>query len=291
MKMDARFSRRAFQGALACLFAVMAQGCVTIPKHPMTLTNEDAIIFVQGTSGPVRWGDRQLAEAMDKTACPARLVVHQWHESRPPCYIVCNEKEYALVQEAAHNLRRIIMDLRRGNPDAEVHVAAQSAGCEVTRLALAGLEDDMSVDSVLMVAPSVSPEAPLGDALCHVRGKVAYTTSSMDVLMWAGTALLCTTDQKKCSAAGYSGFRPPKDAPHEVVALYREKLRRTRWKPEYIRYGWTGDHVSGWSPNFAASFAIPFFCGHGDGEDAPTGASPTSRGQTKEVTQWVPDEP
>ena len=289
--MDARFRRGAVPGALACLLAAVAQGCATIPKHPMTLTNEDAIIFVQGTSGPVRWGDRQLAEAMDRTACPARLVAHQWHKSRPPCYVVCNEKEYALVQAAAADLREIVMDLRRRHPDAEVHVAAQSAGCEVTRLALAGFEDGVMVDSVLMVAPSISPEVPLGDALGHVRGTLAYTTSSVDVLMWAGTALLCTTDQKKCSAAGYSGFRPPKDSPDEVVALYREKLRRIRWKPEYIRYGWTGDHVSGWSPDFAASFAIPFFCGHVSGEDVPTDASPTPRGQCKEVTQWVHDEP
>lgn len=228
----------------------------------MTLTENDTIIFVQGTSGPVRWGDRQLARAMKATECPARLVVHQWHRSRPPCYATWNRKEYALVERAAADLAHMITDIRGERPMGTVHVAAQSAGCEVVRLGLGQLPPGATVRNALMVAPSVSPEAPLEDALAHVNGKLYYTTSPLDWLMAIGTWILCTTDQKKCSSAGFAGFRPRQGLDEEGLRLYRERLVRVRWKPKYIFYGWFGDHISGWSPPFAAKYAIAMFCDH-----------------------------
>jgi len=228
--------------------------------YRMMLTEDDTIIFVQGTSGPVRWGDRQLARAMRAAECPARLVVHQWHRSRPPCYVTWNRKEYALVERAAADLARMIADIQGERPKGTVHIAAQSAGCEVVRLGLAQLPPGASVESGIMVAPSVSPEAPLEDALAHVTRKLYYTTSSLDGLLAIGTWIVCSTDQKRCSSAGFTGFRPREGLDEESLRLYRERLVRVRWKPRHILDGWFGHHASGWSPRFAAKYAIAMFC-------------------------------
>ena len=225
------------------------------------LTDKDTIIYVEGTAGSIRWHDRQLERALRAHGYEARLFSHQWHVSRPPAYICWNRREYELVHLGAQSLADWIAALRAESPDGRLHLAAQSAGSEVIRLALELLPEGVTVDNVVLIAPSTSSSAPMERALASVRGKVFYTASVVDAMMSVGTLLACTTDLKKTFAAGFAGFRPREGLDEESLARYRDKLVEVRWKPRYALLGWLGDHLSGWSEPFLERFTLPMLAG------------------------------
>ena len=254
--------------AFACFVCLLGR-CAPATSHVDLTSESDRVFYVQGTSGFVRWGDWQLKKGLERGGCRAEVVAHQWHRSRPPGFFIFNRSEYELVHLAAQSLADDIVAFRQSSPDSRVYVVGQSAGCEVVRLALTALPRACAVDSVVMCAPSISPDAPRAAALGGVRGKLYALSSPFDIfILGIGTVLFGSTNRRHCLCAGLVGFHPPPNTSEEGLRRYREKLVNVRWRPAYLAHGYFGDHVTGQSPGFVANFMLLMLASREPGEAA-----------------------
>lgn len=94
---------------------------------------------------------------------------------------------------------------RQANPQGRVCVVAHSAGAAVALAAAEALPAG-SVDRIVLLAPAVSRDYPLGQALaCSREGIDCYYSARDGVNL--GVALAGSTDGRFLSVAGRAGFR------------------------------------------------------------------------------------
>lgn len=153
-------------------------------------------------------------------------------------------------------LARRVTKLRRANPEGRIVLMGLSAGTGLVVAALEKLPEDILVDDVVLLSPSVSAWHDLTQALRHVRRRLYATHSRYDgLLSTSGSA-----GGKRGPPAGRRGFRLPEEMPLEKQVLYR-KLIHLPWRPEYAAYGWDGGHVSVTSRDFIRVVIAPRILG------------------------------
>ncbi|HEV2688086.1 MAG TPA: hypothetical protein VGV35_06015, partial [Bryobacteraceae bacterium] len=140
------------------------------------------------------------------------------------------------------------------DPDANIILTAWSGGCQIVVWALEDLPPKAKVQSVVMIAPAITPSYNLGRALSHVRGSLFACTSPGDwfVLGW-GTRWFGTSDGVRTDAAGMVGFTVPDGAD---ATQYR-KLVQLRYAAAWLKYGNFGGHNGAISPAFAREVLAP----------------------------------
>jgi pimeloyl-ACP methyl ester carboxylesterase len=139
-------------------------------------------------------------------------------------------------------------------PDTPIVLTAHSGGCGVAIWTLEQLPDDVKVDTVLLLAPALSPGYDLSKALRHVRGNVYVFSSLHDkVVLYAGTRIFGTIDGVMTESAGYCGFVAP---PGADQSEYR-KLIPCPYQESWKQYGDFGDHLGPMARAFAATILAP----------------------------------
>jgi len=229
---------------VGCMVGV-ATGCATV-SEPVEgqLTEADRVIFVQGTSGGISWGEKDIGRGLTEAGYHAQVVAHRWHRERPPAFPVLTRREYELVQEGAQSLADRIIALT-ARPPTRVYIIAQSAGCEVARIALGLLPRSVRVENVVLCGPSISPAADFSEALPAVSGKVYYQCSWVDFgMLGIGTSIIGSSDRKQGPCAGAVGFKLPADIDEEGERLYEERLVEVPWRLSFALRGFFGDHFS-----------------------------------------------
>jgi len=98
-----------------------------------------------------------------------------------------------------------ILAWRQANPQGRVCVVAHSAGAAVALAAAESLPAG-SLDRIVLLAPAVSRDYPLGQALASSREGIDSYYSNRDGVN-LGVALAGTTDGRFLSVAGRTGFR------------------------------------------------------------------------------------
>jgi hypothetical protein len=133
--------------------------------------------------------------------------------------------------------------------------------------ALEKLPPDITVDTVLLMAPALSPEYNLTGALRHVRGELYAFTSIHDVVvLQAGTKLFGTMDGVFSAAAGFGGFVRP---PGADIELYK-KLIPEPYEDAWMKYDDYGEHIGAMSRKFAANILAPLLGAPGAATTRPT---------------------
>ena len=132
-----------------------------------------------------------------------------------------------------------VAKLRAANPTGRIVLIGYSVGSSILVSALEKLPEDVQVDHVVLLAPSVSSRHDLTTALRHVRGRLYATSSPHDGLL-PGVA---AAGLESGRPAGLVGFRLPEPMTRETRKLYR-KLVPLPWRPAYAMYGWDGGHMS-----------------------------------------------
>ena len=153
---------------------------------------------------------------------------------------------------AVPQLARRITRLRRANPDGKIVLMGLSAGTSLVVSALEELADEVSVDHVVLLSPSISSRHDLSDALRHVRRRLYATHSPHDGLL----AGVLSAGLESGRPAGQIGFKIPKDLDDERRKLY-SKVVNLPWRPGYAAYGWDGGHVSVTSAEFVRVVIAP----------------------------------
>lgn len=153
---------------------------------------------------------------------------------------------------AVSQLARRITRLRRANPDGRIVLMGLSAGTSLVVAALEKLADEVSVDYVVLLSPSISSRHDLSEALRHVTRRFYATHSPHDGLLPG----VLSAGLEAGRPAGQVGFKIPRDLDDRRKGLYR-KVVNLPWRPGYAAYGWDGGHVSVTSAEFISVVIAP----------------------------------
>lgn len=218
---------------------LLVVGCA---NRPVPEVADRVTIFVPGVAGDGAWYDalhRELAAA-DR---PARTFT--W--GAPKAFFFNNFTDEATHDRAEAELAEMIEHL----PDTvkRIDLIGHSAGCGVI---LGGVSKSRrEVDTIVLLAPSVSPGYDLAPASRQTRGAIHSFHSEYDVtlLKWRASTF-GTYDRVKTPAAGHAGF-----------AATDAKLVQHAYDPTWDAAGNDGSHFGPVSGTFVRQIVLPLLRG------------------------------
>jgi hypothetical protein len=220
------------------------------------------VLHLPGIGGPRMCDHRMLAGLRD-AGVKANFVICDWTENEPGIHAL---QGYAQNRREAQSIADLIVAHATADPGSPIYLTAHSGGCGLAVWALEALPANVNVQTVLLIAPALSPEYDLSKALHHVNGKMYAFTSTLDELVLStGTKLFGTIDGVQTAAAGFGGFVQPTGAD----PLMYQKLVPRPYQHDWERYNDYGDHLGGMSRKFSRVLLSPLI-----GLDAPPTTQP-----------------
>ena len=199
-------------------------------------------LIVLGGVGGFLLGPLMVRRAIRRTGYPAATIIFDWHRSFRGDLLSDLMMLKRNRWEALRLVRRI-RTLRREYPDTKVTLIGFSGGGGVAAFAAERLKRTGLVDTLILLAPALSPTYNLAPALRFVRRCYA-THSHRDLfLLGIGTTIFGTIDRKHTCGAGQAGFRKPPNHSDDDAQLY-ERLRQIKWTPELRAQGHHGGHTA-----------------------------------------------
>jgi hypothetical protein len=139
-------------------------------------------------------------------------------------------------------------------PGSPVCLFAQSGGCWITLRALEKLPPGCEVQTVVWLAPSISPNYDLTAAVAKCRENLISVGGPGDFFfLGLGTSLLGTSDRVHSPSAGWTGWlrHPP-------------GLVEVRWRSAWIKHGYLGNHATTSAVGFIQHVVAPWLRTTGD---------------------------
>lgn len=165
--------------------------------------------------------------------------------------------------------------LIRQNAGRRVIITSHSGGAGLAVWALERLPEDAHIDTLVMIAPALSPGYDLSKALKHVRGRAYSFNSVLDPVLGFGTRNLGTIDRVKSESAGNVGYTVPETANREEYS----KLKQFQYDPGWTRLGNAGDHIGAMGRLFVRTIIAPLLL-TGELPRLPS-TQPTTRATTR----------
>lgn len=207
------------------------------------------VLHLPGIGGHLRIDDMLiLGLQQGKITGPAEI--YDWTHGNP------GVPALAGIERNRAEARRIsqhILELTRVDKDRRMILTSHSGGTGMAIWALEDLPDDVSIDTLLMVASAISPEYDLSKALKHVRGHAYALNSTYDWVLGLGTRGFGTIDRLQSPSAGYAGFVMPAGADAAQYA----KLVQIQYDPGWFVLGNLGNHIGAMNPLFARTMIAP----------------------------------
>lgn len=235
---------------LVVALCTLATGCLSPVRRPVVrLDPRPHLVHFPGIGGEA-WFHREFVRALGAGGFDASLDVIDWPDGRFPI---------AALQSEAENRRRaeaIAAEIAtRARAGAPIYFTSESGGAGMAVWVLESLPDDVSVESLIMLGPALSPQYDLSVALRHVRGSAHAFSSRYDKwILSLGTSVFGTMDGVHTPAAGCVGFTMP---PGADAAQY-EKLVRHEYQVSWLwDYGRHGGHTGVLSVRFASGYIAP----------------------------------
>jgi hypothetical protein len=239
------------------------------PPDPLlstVITPGPLLLHLPGIGGP-RMCDDHLLRGLSEGGVNANLVICDWTENDPG---IAALQGYARNRREAQRIANLIVAHATADPGSPIYLTAHSGGCGLAVWALEKLPPNLSVRTLLLIAPALSPGYDLSHALAHVQGQAFAFSSTLDtVVLGTGTKLFGTIDGVQTAAAGFGGFVQP---PGADPAMYRKLVSRP-YQQEWIKYGNFGDHIGAMSRAFSRAILAPLIVAS---EPASTQPSDTS---------------
>lgn len=260
--------------ALAAVAVSFCAGCQFAPA-PLALTHSPAakqtyVLHLPGIAGETDF-DRWWVEGLGEGGVADHLEVYDW--TQPNIWIPAL-RAYAHNRAEARVIANRIAAKLKADPEARIVLTAWSGGCQVAVWALEDLPDDVKIQSLLVVSPSITPNYDLTNALRHVRGSMFALTSPGDwFILGVGTSLFGTSNGVFTPAAGLVGFIRPATAD----AREYKKLHEMPYDSKWLRFGDIGDHTGAMGKTFAREILAPVLIEDAEGE---TPAKPTLASET-----------
>ncbi len=283
--------RRPLTALLVLALLAFPLGCsAATPNPPATQPawTGDYHLHLCGISG-YRNIDRSFVRGLADGGLHARIDHYDWTTADPGLGSLLAHKRNE--QESA-KVAKILLAHYRANPNARITVTAHSGGCAIIAWALEKLPPDVRIDSVVMLAPALSPGYDLTAMLRHVSGHLyVFYSQYDDIVLGAGTSLFGTMDGVKTDAAGKVSFTEPQGAD----AAQYQKLEQFPYERAWLKLGDIGDHVGTMTHAFGERIIAPLLLtGHlpdlqsesaSADADAPCGPAPIALPPTAGETQ------
>ena len=276
----ARMFRSGFPLILFLIFALASAALgqpTTDPDPPDPLLSAVSahgplLLHLPGIGGPRLCDHRMLAGLRDG-GVKANFVICDWTENDPG---IAALQGYARNRREAQRIADLILAHIAADPDSPIYLTAHSGGCGLAVWALEKLPPDVKLQTVLLIAPALSPGYDLTRALHHVDGNMYAFSSLLDtVVLETGTRLFGTIDGVQTPAAGFSGFvQPPGADP-----LFYQKLIQRTYQRDWARYNDFGDHIGAMSRPFAKAILAPLICPAAGSTTQPSNAA--ARAETR----------
>ena len=241
---------RVFWMLISCL---CASGCMTpviASSAPARNDSTAYLLHLPGVAGE-QYLDREMLRGLRQGGFDGAIEVYDWAGDNPGFNALMARKRNKL---AAMVVAEKIEAWREKEPDAEITLVAHSGGAGIAVWALENLPEETQVDTVMLLAPALSPSYDLSESLRQVRGKCYVFSSIYDVLVLGlGTKLFGTIDRMNVDAAGRTGFRKPKTAD----AQQYKKIVNMPYDVKWMKYANIGDHIGWMSKSFARHVLAP----------------------------------
>ena len=187
--------------AVAC---AIASDPTTRPATQRIVSNKDTLhIHLPGIGG-YRNIDRGMLRGLLDGGFDAKIKPYDWTgEDAGLAALVATQRHRA----ESTRIAKMIADHAARNRGGRITVSARHRRGRHHHVALEQLPSGVQVDTVVFIAPALSPEYDLTRALSHVRDKVYVLYSPYDAaVLGMGTKMLGTVDGVKAEASGKVGF-------------------------------------------------------------------------------------
>lgn len=186
----------------------------------------------------------------------------------------------------AQRLAGRIQEYMDSYPERPVNLIGLSAGTGVVTWALESLPDGYNVQSVVLLASSLSRGYDLSNALRHVSGHVYVFTSTDDAVLKYMLPVAGSVDREFgiSEAAGLHGFMLPRGGDEEIYRLYRTHLRHRPHKRKYTRYGYEGGHTDCTDARFIEHVIVPLLIASPTTSETTAGPPQPAPGPDPELT-------
>ena len=156
-------------------------------------------------------------------------------------------------KQQAHLVADIITKRFDADPTARIILTGHSGGCGIAIWSLEDLPDRVKVDTVVLLAPALSPGYDLSKALAHVSNRAYVFSSLQDPVLGLGTRAFGTIDGVKTDAGGRVGFTRPANAD----AAGYDKLVQFPYDSDWMHLDNYGDHIGAMTHKFARLAIAP----------------------------------
>lgn len=245
----------------------VSAGCLALHR-PAPLgwsPGELGVIFVADGAGDFRAASNSLRNVVHEEAVPIRVDPFVW--SHGFCRIFKDELHYAYARAQGERLAAEIIAFHQAHPLEKVYLVGHSAGA-IVALAAAESLPPCSLESIAVLAPSLSANYDLRPALRSVRGHVDVYYSCKDWLyLGVGTQILGTPDRGPVPCSGRTGFRVMPTCPKDQWLLH--KLRQHAWEPHDRSAGNHGGHYGAYHEKYLRARVLPLLLEAGPPDTAP----------------------
>jgi hypothetical protein len=202
--------------------------------------------------GGYRGVDRGMLRGLREGGYTARVRAYDWTGNDAGLAALLATQRH---KTEAAKVAQIIAEEFHADPDARIAVTTHSAGAGIMTWALEQLPPEIKIDTLVLIAPALSPTYDMSRAFAHVRGSVYVFYSPYDIpVLGVGTSMFGTVDGVKTDAAGKVGFVKP---PNAADPAQYDKLAQIPYRSEWIKLGNIGDHIGGLSRPFAKAVLAP----------------------------------
>jgi hypothetical protein len=243
---------------LGCHHAAKPQAAIKAVAFPATAPTRPLVLHVPGVSGE-SFVDHNLRKGIiqgfTQRGIKPEFVIFDWTEHDPGIPAL---QAYKQNHVEAQKIADLIAKKASEDPSRRIYVTSHSGGAGLMAWALEDLSRGVQVESVLFLAPALSPGYDLSKALSHVRNKAYVFWSKYDtIVLDVGTTTFGTIDGLYCAAAGCVGFSEPATADKKQYA----KLKQYPYDPAWTKYWNSGDHIGPTETDFAREVLTPTLLG------------------------------
>src|SRR4051794_10661181 len=137
------------------------------------------LLHLPGVGGHMRIDDL-VTSGMIQGGVDADVQIYDWTNGNPGMSALVG---YDHNQQEAQNIANIIQRQRRDHPNRRIILTCHSGGAGLAAWALEKLPGDVQVDTLVFLAPALSPGYDLSPALKHVSGKAYAFSSTHDPIL------------------------------------------------------------------------------------------------------------
>lgn len=205
-------------------------------RGPVGNPSDALTLFVEPVAWlGIRWGYRRFLDAADAVAVPGSAELFSWSRSWRSFLVLPDLMARRRNLRHAERLAERLSAHAAAHPGSPVHIVAYSSGGFIALEALRLLPENVCIERLTMLAPTVSPGYDLSSAGRRCREMVCVSSWGDFLINGLGAVVFGTNDRRHTWAAGMVGFAAVPEG---------RALRQIPWRPSWARRLWLGGHFT-----------------------------------------------